>query len=810
MQKKLIPSSLLLAITLIATLSLNSCSDFDNGFDEATIKYNQNFLDRYGPIDPNHDWGFGEIGSLDEIGGGKATRATIETNNNMLIQKNQNTNEWEANPDYFKDTKLDIPGMPFDADGDADGGHYYIGADGYLQGYEPGLTPKTRDEFNKIEGNYLPGIHGDVTDEEIAYVSAWFRTHKSVPSDKVRFSEFFIQHISIDKDRINYGEMLNEGQSNWEETELYPWELNGDIESKNNPGEYPTGIAYSMDQLKIEVEGIEETSHVNNFNGNENPISENNAFLFKDGKKSDRIIQYWHADKPNEYTTSFSYRNSNTWDRNWTYLLKHLEFTLGEHGERHYSGFYLGFDYWGSNEDGGKTADGYYSNWIVKLSPGRPDSYYDEDKEERPEPKPDPTPSYYYRRIMCEDLGNTNDFDFNDLVFDVYYTGKSGNYTANITVQAAGGTLPIYIGEPKADNSNEAHKILGQPGVNGKYTPIINKGGHRTTVDLTISGLENTNPDNIKIYVADPVNKDATKEIKLPKDEASMVPQKICVGTDLDWTEEHQQIEELHPEFLDWVKDSNYTWWDYDETQAPDVSDGDPDENEDDDDDDAILAQGYKSLDFSIIDGAYTITSTSFAEDYKYGAWVKIVFANETTSEFTMNINDAWGENGVNRNIQVPANTKEFTYDLTALETAQLAQSSPLKFIISSDNKIVKVYMKAKTVEEVYGTPVEYEETTEYIDYNTYNKYIISADKLPTAGAVITFIPQQTDGFSYTFDVYDWSENLYCQKGGVITKPISSGIQTDVILWTRDRDKINLQVFIKPTSSAKKRTTPRK
>ena len=62
---------LLLTLLIFTTLSLaTSCTDYDNGFDEAMIRYNQNFIDRYGKIDPNHDWGFGEIGSVDEIGGG--------------------------------------------------------------------------------------------------------------------------------------------------------------------------------------------------------------------------------------------------------------------------------------------------------------------------------------------------------------------------------------------------------------------------------------------------------------------------------------------------------------------------------------------------------------------------------------------------------------------------------------------------------------------------------------------------------------------------------------------------------------------
>ena len=47
---------------------------------------------------------------------------------------------------------------------------------------------------------------------------------------------------------------------------------------------------------------------------------------------------------------------------------------------------------------------------------------------------------------MCEDLSVTQatDWDFNDVVFDVKL--KNGNKRPEITLRAAGGTLPLYIG----------------------------------------------------------------------------------------------------------------------------------------------------------------------------------------------------------------------------------------------------------------------------------------------------------------------------------------------------------------------------
>ena len=60
---------LLLTLLIFTTLSLaTSCTDYDNGFDEAAIRYNQNFIDRFGPIDPNQDWNL--VRQLAEKNGG--------------------------------------------------------------------------------------------------------------------------------------------------------------------------------------------------------------------------------------------------------------------------------------------------------------------------------------------------------------------------------------------------------------------------------------------------------------------------------------------------------------------------------------------------------------------------------------------------------------------------------------------------------------------------------------------------------------------------------------------------------------------
>ena len=67
--------------------------------------------------------------------------------------------------------------------------------------------------------------------------------------------------------------------------------------------------------------------------------------------------------------------------------------------------------------------------------------------------EPETLPSLH---VMAEDLSATeaSDFDFNDVVIDVFYVDEN---TVNITLLAAGGTLPLRINE---DNNWEVHKLF--------------------------------------------------------------------------------------------------------------------------------------------------------------------------------------------------------------------------------------------------------------------------------------------------------------------------------------------------------------
>ena len=490
---------------------------------EKISEYTQNFTLRYGKMDPDHDWGFGELAPKGSKGV-KGTRLYIDPNNNEWVNF-QKRNDGDGDYVYDFDTKgMTVPGFPSSLNG-----WYYT---------QEGIFKSKQELLDWMKANRTYAVHplGDVTDEEIIYVSNYFRTHRLEKSTGVNLSEFFIQSISRDHDRVSYPDGA--------------WKT---LENET--------LSYGLDQLTA-IQGAVDGPHTYNFNaGNTDlipanlsgdlysSVSQDNEYMGM--QKMDfctfRTLQCmrnggdWDTNKSN--VTSFKAWSSddNQWNEN--YVLVHLEFE-GPKSGMHYSGDYLAFDYSFNKEGKKMDPDGYYSNWIVKISPVYPYT----------------TPGITTTetvRVMCEDLGSTNDFDFNDLVFDVYYTyeedaaGNKSNIQAHITLQAVGGTLPIYIGaQTTSDPTKELHYRM----TNTNAKNPINVGAGTTCAPVTFTmSATSTDPNDLDICVGSSDNK-ATDYIILPSSgNSNLAPQKICVPTTVRWLRESQQIEWGYTKFKDWV-----------------------------------------------------------------------------------------------------------------------------------------------------------------------------------------------------------------------------------------------------------------
>jgi len=157
-----------------------------------------------------------------------------------------------------------------------------------------------------------------------------------------------------------------------------------------------------------------------------------------------------------------------------------------------------------------------------------------------------PEPSGDVVRVVAEDLTATTgtDFDFNDVVFDVWLHPTFADQVM-IKLRAAGGTLPLYIGE--GSEVREVHELFKQD-----TNMMINTGGsYANCIDgLAPVGFSLPNPlkgkagaDDVK-QVAKAIKLQVRKNVKGVSTLCELTavkgqaPAKLCVGTDFPYPDD--------------------------------------------------------------------------------------------------------------------------------------------------------------------------------------------------------------------------------------------------------------------------------
>lgn len=165
--------------------------------------------------------------------------------------------------------------------------------------------------------------------------------------------------------------------------------------------------------------------------------------------------------------------------------------------------------------------------------------------------------------LAVEDLGVTDDYDFNDAVLCIERV--SGTTTAKVTPLAAGGTLPIQLMHDGKAVGEELHSYFGAEPIDGKY-PMINTtsaGAPGESFEINVgrdwSLAEYTKTQmggfNIK------VNGKPNETIITPPNPGE-APQMICVPYTWNWPKERVRIDTAYPGFTKWgntnVDDTEY------------------------------------------------------------------------------------------------------------------------------------------------------------------------------------------------------------------------------------------------------------
>lgn len=349
------------------------------------------------------------------------------------------------------------------------------------------------DAKNNEWGKYVE-VPDVLTDDQIKAVTEWFGKHQNPQGIAVNFSDFFVQQVSS----TEYGEKMNQLTCG----------------NKNE--------------------------HINNFNGGDCGAKDKVCYGVKDGTEdiNNRLL-YRYNDKIN-FMVNFSTECFGYYESRGTYNMQFNDLYViipGDEIAKEHPGlglegmYFVGLDYKFEKDDEEPiNADGYYNDWIVKITPGL---YTDA------------------QRIMCEDLGTTADFDFNDIVIDVKndwsgYPESENDWTGAtiVTVRAAGGTLPAYVA------GKEIHELLG---VN--TSDMVNTGLKSVPVAVfRIPKVANAKDIEIKIG-----SDSGTWELKTATGAA---PQKICVPNNVKWNKEYKSIKLSYPDFENYVGDASaYEKW---------------------------------------------------------------------------------------------------------------------------------------------------------------------------------------------------------------------------------------------------------
>lgn len=384
-------------------------------------------------------------------------------------------------------------------------------------GHKASCDKQGNDWYLEIDYNDIPK---PVTDTERERVVAAFRDPTWPALQPVAWSEFFVQQVF-------------EGDTKYK---VESWSISGGTDTQHDIGNEFVG-SDKMDY--ITCYGLD-NEHLKDFNHGRGGGEFGIASAQNVEGHRDFIVRVKNSD-----TREFSYGDAisqSAVDKD--FILKMVD-----------GAYYVGFNYTLPQMDENNVytdtkegkymkllgANDVYDDWIIKITPA---IYKTVDETD--------TRGANGGRIICEDLGTTGDWDFNDLVLDVVYTKYENNaWTEPVaTIRAAGGRLPLFV------EDHEVHDLLGVP-----RTQITNTGWNSAPVAifrldgdyLTDDGHVDLGQVPIKV-----VQEDGTET--LLQAYQGQPAAKIQVKPTYKWCVEKHHIKTAYPTFADYVANPTVNW----------------------------------------------------------------------------------------------------------------------------------------------------------------------------------------------------------------------------------------------------------
>lgn len=165
--------------------------------------------------------------------------------------------------------------------------------------------------------------------------------------------------------------------------------------------------------------------------------------------------------------------------------------------------------------------------------------------------------------LAAEDLGDLDDYDFNDMVISVKHT--AGKTFANVTALAAGGILPVQLYRSSTAIGEEFHSWFGDgtiPSSTMINTTEVNQNGSKVRIDVP-SDFSMTSYGDIEnmggfTWVVTRKN-GTTTTITAPQ--KGTAPQMICVPGTWKWPKERTRISTAYLDFGKWGENYKNGEW---------------------------------------------------------------------------------------------------------------------------------------------------------------------------------------------------------------------------------------------------------
>lgn len=180
--------------------------------------------------------------------------------------------------------------------------------------------------------------------------------------------------------------------------------------------------------------------------------------------------------------------------------------------------------------------------------------------------------------IAAEDLGQEDDFDFNDLVVSV--KSMAGTGKAEITALAAGGTLPLYFyKDDQLIGGGEYHEVFFDRFASEKtgLYPMINTYAYNTkgrTIEIdvephfSLTTFRGSYMGGFNIVMHEESSTTGKGQSIITPPHEGEAPQMICVPAGWKWPKERVLINKPYPLFGEWGKDYTNAKWAVEENIA--------------------------------------------------------------------------------------------------------------------------------------------------------------------------------------------------------------------------------------------------